>query len=190
MEHSFPPRQCGFRVGYSCKNALHESGTILVMNIFAQIAIPVVCVLIGLLVGRAIERSGKLRFRSSKWKYRSRAEGAGYECRIEIFNDTDKATALNEFLVEFRSGREILLSDRPYCVRYVTKEGAWVPKASTGAESVNLPAREWTTMHLWGSLSEKHAADLRPHKTTVHFVAQLPSGKRKEWRIDGGESKA
>ncbi len=159
------------------------------MDILIGVAVTLVCSFAALLAGRSMERSGKLRFRSSKWRYRYRAEGVSYECRIEIFNDTDKATALNEFLVDFRLRRETLLSDKPYCLRYQTNEGALVPKVSTGAESVNLPAREWTTMHLWGSLSEKHAADLRPHKTTAHFVAQLPSGKRKEWRIDDGESK-
>ncbi len=179
----------------------------MVMEIFVGVAVTLVCSFVALFAGRAMERSGKLRFRSSDWKFKyghrdrwgsylcnddpSNAEGVDYECRIEVFNDTDRPSALNEFLVEFRSAREVLLSEKPYCVRYRTNEGAWVPKVRTGAESVNLPARAWTTMHLWGHLPNEHAADLQGRgELTAHFAARLPSGKRKRWRMADFEPKA
>lgn len=167
----------------------------------------IVGTLFGPLAGWVLGRLGRLRFRSSGWRFEyrhvgsggfpfcnddpSNARGAEYECQIEIFNDSDKATALHAFLVEFRLARKTLLSDKTFSVQHRTDERAFVPGVFSGAESVNLPARKWTMMRLRGNLSNYRTAAIRGRGgLTAYFVAHRPSGRRKRWRIADFDLKA
>jgi hypothetical protein len=173
--------------------------------VLSQVAIGVICLLIGALGTQLVQSRKRLRFAASDWKFeyfhmdstggfawmdkppldtKESAWTNKYSFSIRIFNEKAESTGLHRFSVQFTKGPRwaetiLIQDDNP---RRVPNSPS-VSRTTSALESLGemqLPSREWAAEKVVGYFDWK---SILSETQTVWFVAHVPSGKGIRWEV-------
>src|SRR5205085_1420013 len=109
----------------------------------------------------------------------------GFDCNLSFFSNKSVATGLHNFQLEFCRetyiGRIVEFEpDMTSVLKDIDKVGT--PGASHSLTKIDLPSRQFETMHLSSSFGREHWDALRPC-TIVRLRCETPEGKKKRFMI-------